>query len=103
MERKVGDFASVGVAVHVELDGADVRRAGLALTAVGPSNIKATAAEASLVGRELSESSIEDAARLAAEAADPKSDLRGSADYKREMVRVFVRRGLGAAMQRRAA
>jgi carbon-monoxide dehydrogenase medium subunit len=103
MERKVGDFASVGVAVHVERDGTDVRRAGIALTAVGPSNIKATAAEESLVGRELSERGIEDAARLAAEAADPKSDLRGSADYKREMVRVLVRRGLGAAMQRRAA
>jgi aerobic carbon-monoxide dehydrogenase medium subunit len=103
LERKVGDFASVGVAVHVDLDDERVLRAGIALTAVGSQNIKATAAEETLVGQTLNEAGIAEAARLAAEVAEPKDDMRGSADYKREMVRVFVRRGLGAALQQRAA
>jgi aerobic carbon-monoxide dehydrogenase medium subunit len=103
LERKIGDFASVGVAVHLDFDGGRVKRAGIALTAVGPANIKATAAEQALVGRSLDDASVDEAARLAAEASDPKTDLRGSADYKREMVRVYVRRGLSAAMKQRAA
>ncbi|HYN17994.1 MAG TPA: FAD binding domain-containing protein [Actinomycetes bacterium] len=98
LERKVGDFATVGVAVHVVLgEGGKVGRAGIALTAVGPTNLRATAAEEALVGSELNEESIREAARLAAEAAQPHGDTRGSADYKRTVVRVFTERGLRAA------
>jgi len=97
LERKVGDFATVGTAVTLELDDGRVRRAGVGLTAVGPRNVRAKAAEDSLAGAEPNEAAFEEAARLAAEAAEPASDLRGSADYKRETVRVFLRRGLAAA------
>jgi carbon-monoxide dehydrogenase medium subunit len=76
---------------------------GIGLTAVGPANIKATAAEEALVGKALEAPVVEEAARLAAEAADPVSDSRGSADYKREIVRVFVGRALHAAARPRAA
>ncbi len=69
-------------------------RAGIALTGVGPSNIQATAAEQALVGKPLSAESVEEAAQLAAEAARPRSDHRGSAAYKRHVVATFVRRGL---------
>jgi aerobic carbon-monoxide dehydrogenase medium subunit len=103
LERKVGDFASVGVAVHLDFDGDRVRRAGIGLTAVGPANIKATAAEGALVGKALEAPVVEEAAGLAADAANPVSDLRGSADYKREIVRVFVRRALHAGAGARAA
>jgi carbon-monoxide dehydrogenase medium subunit len=103
LERKIGDFASVGVAVHLSLDGSRVKRAGIGLTAVGPANIKATAAEQALTGNELEASVISEAARLAAEAADPNGDVRGSAAYKREMVRVFVTRALHAAAGPRPA
>jgi aerobic carbon-monoxide dehydrogenase medium subunit len=99
LERKVGDFATVGVAVHLSFDGARVARAGIALTAVGRINFRATAAEEALAGAELDEEAIGNAARLAAEAAEPKSDLRGSADYKRNVVRVFTERGLRKAAE----
>ncbi|HEX9099589.1 MAG TPA: xanthine dehydrogenase family protein subunit M [Candidatus Dormibacteraeota bacterium] len=100
LERKVGDFATVAVAVHVEMSGRKVTRAGIGLTSVGPTNIKATAAEKALVGHELTEEVIRDAARLAAEAAEPKDDVRGTAAYKKDVVRVFVQRGLHTALGR---
>lgn len=103
LERKVGDFASVGVAVHLALDGDRVERAGIALTAVGAGNIKAKEAEDALAGAVLDDATIDRAASLAAEAADPKTDLRGSADYKREIVRVFVTRALSQAATAKAA
>ena len=78
------------MAVAIETDGTTVTRAGIALTGVGGSTIEATAAEAALTGRPLSTGTIAEAGRLAAEAAQPKSDHRGSATYKRHMVRTFV-------------
>jgi aerobic carbon-monoxide dehydrogenase medium subunit len=97
LERKVGDFATVGVAVQVTLDGGRIARAGIALTAVAPTNVTAPAAEQALVGQELTAEVITEAARLAADAAEPRSDLRGSADYKRRVVQVFTERGLRRA------
>jgi carbon-monoxide dehydrogenase medium subunit len=90
LERRVGDFATAGVAVALETDGAQVIRAGIALTGVGGSTIEATAAEEVLTGRPLTADTIAEAGRLAAEAAQPRSDHRGSATYKRHMVRTFV-------------
>jgi carbon-monoxide dehydrogenase medium subunit len=94
LERKVGDFATVGVAIHLSMDDGRVGRAGVALTAVGPTNLRADAAEEALAGSELTDEAIAEAGRLAAEAAQPHSDTRGSADYKRTVVRVFTERGL---------
>jgi len=102
LERRVGDFATVGLAVALEMSGGTINRAGLALTGVGSSNIKATAAEQALVGSTLSSGSIEQAARLAAEAAQPKSDHRGSVEYKRHVVHTFVARALGGGLARAA-
>src|SRR6266550_2904944 len=100
LERKVGDFATVAVAVQVELDGNKIASAGIGLTAVGPHNLKATEAEKFLHGKEPSDEVIAEAARLAAGAAEPKDDLRGSAAYKKDLVRVFVQRGLRTAIGR---
>ena len=100
LERKVGDFATVAVSVQVELDGRKVKKAGIGLTAVGATNIKAKKAEQALVGRELTDDVIAEAGRLAAEAAEPKDDIRGTAAYKKDVVRVFVQRGLKAALAR---
>jgi aerobic carbon-monoxide dehydrogenase medium subunit len=95
LERRVGDFATVGVAVAVETSGERVTRAGIALTGVGGSTIEASAAADALVGGPLTAESIGRAADLAAEAARPRTDHRGSAEYKRHMVRTFVTRILG--------
>jgi aerobic carbon-monoxide dehydrogenase medium subunit len=102
LERKVGDFATVGVAVHVSFSNASVRQAGIGLTGVGPTNLVAEAAEEALAGSTLDDEAIGEAARLAAEAAQPHSDLRGTEEYKRNVVRVFVERGLRAAAERRS-
>jgi carbon-monoxide dehydrogenase medium subunit len=99
LERKVGDFATVGVAVHLSLDNGKVGRAGIALTGVGPKNLRAESAEEALAGAEPNDDTIQAAAQLAAEAAQPRSDLRGSADYKRSVVRVFTERGLRKAAE----
>jgi carbon-monoxide dehydrogenase medium subunit len=100
LERKVGDWATVGVATHLELDGGGrISRAGIALTSVGPTNIKASEAEQLLVGEEPGEAVFAEAAERAAAQARPSEDTRGSVEYKREVVRVFVRRGLAAAAE----
>ena len=100
LERKVGDFATVAVAVQVDLSGGKVARAGIGLTAVGETNVKAAAAEKALVGREPTDEVMAEAGRLAAAAAEPKSDVRGSAEFKKDIVRVFVQRGLKTAVAR---
>jgi aerobic carbon-monoxide dehydrogenase medium subunit len=101
LERKVGDFATVGVAVQVTIDGEGVcRRAGIGLTNVGAAPLKASSAEAFLRGKALDEGNIKQAAELAAAAAEPSSDLRGPADYKVAMVRELTKRALARAGER---
>jgi aerobic carbon-monoxide dehydrogenase medium subunit len=92
LERRVGDFATAGAAVSVDLVGDRVGRAGIGLTGVGSRTINASDAAQSLVGGVLDAASIGRAADLAAEAAQPRSDHRGSADYKRHVVHTFVSR-----------
>lgn len=99
LERKVGDFATVGVAVHVTMDDGHIGRAGIGLTAVGTHNIEPTEAEAALVGAEPTEEAFDEAAHLAATASAPIADVRGSAEYKRHMVEVYVRRGLARSVE----
>ncbi|HTT50884.1 MAG TPA: xanthine dehydrogenase family protein subunit M [Streptosporangiaceae bacterium] len=103
LERRVGDFATVGVAVAVETSGAVVTRAGIGLTGVGGSTIAASDAAAALTGQPLTAESIGQAADLAAAAARPRTDHRGSAEYKRHMVRTFVARILSRDAEERAA
>ena len=105
LERRVGDFATVGVAVALEMSGETVTRAGIALTGVGGATVGATEAAAALTGRPLTAETIAQAADLAAQAARPRTDHRGSAEYKRHMVRTFVVRLLSrtdAAAERAA-
>jgi carbon-monoxide dehydrogenase medium subunit len=100
LERRVGDFATCGVAVALETGGTGVvSRAGIALTGVGASTINAAEAAAALTGKPLSQESIEAAADLAAQAAQPRTDHRGSAEYKRHMVRTFTARILGGCRE----
>ena len=99
LERKVGDFATVAVGVELEFENGKVGRAGIALTGVGPTNLEATEAGASLAGAALTDDAIRGAAELAAQAASPQSDVRGTADYKRQVVRVFTERALRRAAE----
>ncbi len=101
LERKVGDFAIAGVAAQVTLDNkGNVKEAGIGLTNVGLTAIKAKQAEAFLVGKKTDEATLKQAGELAATAAEPASDLRGSEEYKRAMVRVLTYRALEKAVER---
>jgi carbon-monoxide dehydrogenase medium subunit len=97
LERKVGDFATVAVAVALTLRNGTIGRAGIALTGVGLKNIDATDAAGSLAGTAPSDDAFAEAGRLAAEASNPVTDVRGTEAYKRHVVDVFTRRGLARA------
>jgi len=101
LERKVGDFATAAVAVQLDLDAKGMcEQAGIGLTNVGSMPIKAAAAEAALRGKRPDEATIKRAADLAAQAAQPAADLRGSAEYKKDLVRVLTARALRKAVER---
>ncbi len=100
LERKVGDYATAGVAAMVVVRNGICQRAGIGLTNVGPTPIKARNAESFLQGKRLNEETIREAAQLAAQESQPSTDLRGSEEYKRDMVRVLTIRALGRALNR---
>jgi CO/xanthine dehydrogenase FAD-binding subunit len=100
-EREKMDIAFVGVASVVELEGSDgvVKNARIALGAVAPTPIRAEEAEAKLRGQRLTDDLMAEAGKLAAQAAKPISDVRASAEYRREMVDVLTRRTLKQALE----
>jgi aerobic carbon-monoxide dehydrogenase medium subunit len=101
LERKVGDYAVIGVGAQLALGAAgDVAQAGIGLCNAGSMSIKATQAEAFLVGKPAAPDNVNEAARLAMEASDPVDDDRGPVDYKRAMVRELTRRALQRALAR---
>ena len=100
LKRKTGDFATAATAVVLQLKGGRVAKASIALTNVGPTALKATAAEASLVGKALDEASVAEAARLAMSICAPTPDQRGDAAYKTAMCGEMTRRALQAAAAR---
>jgi carbon-monoxide dehydrogenase medium subunit len=101
LERKVGDYAIVGVAAYITLDEAgNVSNAGIGLTNVGAYPIKARDAEQFLTGKPLDDANIHQAAQLAASAAQPTTDDRGTAEYKLAMVRTMTVRALRKALAR---
>lgn len=101
LERKVGDYATAAVAAQVTLDGAGkVASVGIGLTNVGLTPIRASAAEDYLIGKAPTPENISPAASLAAEAAEPEPDYRGSEAYKRSLVRTLAHRALMKAVER---
>jgi len=101
LERKVGDFATAAVAAQVTLDDKGIcQKVGIGLTNVGPTPLKAGKAENFLRGKNADQSNIEQAAALAAADAQPSSDLRGPAEYKKALVEELTRRALMRAVER---
>ena len=104
LERRAGDFATVGAAASLTLDGAGrIARAGLALTAVGDAPFVANAAEAALAGATPDEAAWAAAGTAAAGQSRPVADGHGPADYKRAMVREITVRALRLAAARAPA
>jgi aerobic carbon-monoxide dehydrogenase medium subunit len=102
VDRRVGDWAVVAAGASVELRGGTIARAGIALAAAGGDTTSA-AAEQALAGETPSDALFARAAALAAEACDPVSDQRGSADYKRHVAGVLTERVLRRAAARAIA
>ena len=101
LERKVGDFATAAVAAQVTLDSSGaVQTVGIGLTNVGPTPIKVQKAENILRGKKLDEANIRQAAQLAADDAQPSSDLRGPAEYKQGLIKELAKRALARAAER---
>jgi carbon-monoxide dehydrogenase medium subunit len=104
LERRVGDFATAGVATVVRLaDGGAIGLAGIGVTGVSGSPFAATDAEALLVGKQPSDEAFRAAAQAAAVMSDPAADVRGPVDYKRAMVAELTLRSLRKAVERALA
>ena len=101
LERKVGDYATAGVAVQLTLDRKGIcTAAGMGLTNVNPVPLRAVRSEEALLGKPITDASIAEAAKYASEDCSPSSDLRGSEEYKRAMVAVLVKRMIHKAVER---
>lgn len=99
--RQDMDIAVVGVAALMVFDTTfkQCREARIALGAVAPTPIRVPQAEAILMDKPITETTIEEAAEKAAEAARPVSDIRGSADYRKEIVKTLTRRSLRRCLE----
>jgi len=100
LEKRAGDFPIVGVAINLFESGRKIESAGIGLTAVGPTALHAKAAADSLVGQAPGDPAFRRAAELAMQIAQPVSDLRGPAEYKRAMIGVLAQRALRTASKR---
>jgi xanthine dehydrogenase iron-sulfur cluster and FAD-binding subunit A len=94
--RRAQAISVVDVAVILDIDKDSIESASITLGAVTPVISHAEEAEKYLIGKSLTDEVFEEAARLAMAAARPIDDIRGSAGYRREMVRVCTLRGLKA-------
>lgn len=101
IERKVGDYATAGVAVQLTVDGSGMcTSAGIGLTNVNATPMRAQRSEEALKGKKLTDDVISQAALYAAQDCNPSKDLRGDEDFKRDMVRILTKRMIQRAISR---
>lgn len=101
--RSLEDFATVGVALTLRGEGSLCKDIRLALNSVAPTILRAKKAEAVLRGQRVTDALVREMAETAAAEVDPIDDARGSSDYKRELVKVLVRRATEEALRKTAA
>ena len=97
--RRSGALAVVGVAASVVSDGTHVREVRIVLGAVAPTPVRACEAESLLRGNRVTEALLEEVGRAAGYGCRPISDIRGSDEYRRDMVAVFTKRALRKALK----
>ena len=100
VERRVGDWAVVAAGAAITLDGAAIAAARVGLTAVNPDRAALAELSAALVGRSATDEVFAEAGRRAAEACEPVTDIRGTAEYKRHLASELTIRTLRSAAQR---
>ncbi|MGV0654467.1 xanthine dehydrogenase family protein subunit M [Mycolicibacterium thermoresistibile] len=100
VERRVGDWAVTAAGAAVTLDGQTVTATRIGLTAVNPDAAALAEISRRLTGRPATEETFAEAGRLAAQACEPVTDVRGTADYKRHLAAELTTRTLRTAVQR---
>jgi carbon-monoxide dehydrogenase medium subunit len=101
MERKVGDYATAGVAVYLELDDDGIcQEVGIGLTNVSAVPMRLERGEEVLRGQKITDELIKQVGQMASEDCEPESDLRGSEAYKRSIVNTITKRMLNKALER---
>jgi carbon-monoxide dehydrogenase medium subunit len=100
LKRKTGDWATAAAAVVMRMNAGTVAACRIALTNVAPMALRATDAENALLGKPLTDATIDAAAKAAMAACDPAEDLRGDRDYKTAMTGQMVKRAIKAAAAR---
>ncbi len=100
VERRVGDWAVTAAGASITLDGTDIAAARIDLTAVNPDRAGLAELSAALVGRPGTEETFAEAGRRAAQACEPVTDIRGTAEYKRHLASELTVRTLRTAAQR---
>ncbi len=98
--RSVEDFATVGVAITLQARNGTCEDVRVALNSVASTIVRARKAEEVLRGKTIDDATLQEMGEVASTECDPTDDNRGSADYKREMVKVLVRRAAQEALQR---
>ena len=100
LKRKTGDFATAAAAAIIEISGDTCQSARITLTNLGPTALRASDAEAVLVGKVITEDLIDQAAQKVMDICDPAEDLRGDAEYKTHMGGEMTRRAIRTAIER---
>jgi aerobic carbon-monoxide dehydrogenase medium subunit len=98
--RNEMDIAIVGAGAAVTLDGDLITAARIGLGAVAPTPLLAAKAAAALIGKKLGDATLDEAARIASETCKPIDDMRGTAEYRRHVAGVLVRRAVTIAVER---
>lgn len=97
--RKAGALAVVGVAVAVQVENGVIKDARIALGAVAPTPIRAKKTEEFLKGKTISDELLEEAGKMASTECKPITDFRASEEYRRDLVRIYTKRGLKKAIE----
>jgi len=100
LKRKTGDWATAACAVVIALSGGTVSHIRITLTNLGPTALRAHEAESILMGQQVSDELIRQAAEKAMEICDPAEDLRGDAEYKTAMAGQMVQRAIHDALSK---
>lgn len=100
LKRKQGDWATAGAVAVLQLEQGRCKRAGIGLTNVGPTALRAAAAEELLTGQVVDDALIERAAQQAMAICEPAEDLRGDVEYKTQMAGEMTRRAIRQALER---
>lgn len=98
--RKAGALAVVGVAAAVQVEDEIIKDVRVALGAVAPTPIRAKKTEEFLKGKKITEELLEEAGKIACTECKPISDFRASEEYRRDLVRIYVKRALKRAIDR---